>query len=120
MEQIKKGIDFRIDPHQYAYKRNRCTTDATSYVVHMALTHLENRDSYVRKSLPTYDTGLPCVNVEIYCVAITATQHKQFYSPLCWLVFYVLLQADSGFGGYHSLIHRKVFVRVVNSFVGYT
>ncbi len=48
MEQIKKGIDFRIDPHQYAYKRNRCTADATSYVVHMALTHLENRDSYVR------------------------------------------------------------------------
>ncbi len=43
-----KGIDFSIDPHQYAYKRNRCTADAIAYVVHMALTHLENRDSYVR------------------------------------------------------------------------
>lgn len=48
MDQRKKGIDFSIDPHQYAYKRNRCTADAISYVVHMALTHLENRDSYVR------------------------------------------------------------------------
>ncbi len=48
MYQIKKGIDFSIDPHQYAYKKNRCTADAILYVVHMALTHLENRDSYVR------------------------------------------------------------------------
>ncbi len=37
MDQIKKGIDFSIDPHQYAYKRNRCTADAISYVVHMLL-----------------------------------------------------------------------------------
>ncbi len=48
MDQIKKEIDFSIDPHQYAYKRNRCTADAISYVVHMALNHLENRDSHVR------------------------------------------------------------------------
>ncbi len=48
MDQIKKGIDFSIDPHQYAYKRNRCTADTISYVVHLALTHLENRDSFVR------------------------------------------------------------------------
>ncbi len=48
MYQIKKGIDFSIDPHQYAYKKSRCTADAILYVVHMALTHLENRDSYVR------------------------------------------------------------------------
>ncbi len=48
MDQIKKGIDFSIDPKQNAYKRNRFTADAISYVVHMALTHLENRHSYVR------------------------------------------------------------------------
>ncbi len=48
MDQINKGIDFSIDPQQYACKRNRCTADAISYVVHMALTHLKNRHCYAR------------------------------------------------------------------------
>jgi len=61
---------------------------------------------------------LKCLNVEIHCVVTTVTQHKKFYSPLCWLILYVLLQADSGFGGY-TLVHRKVSVRVVDSFAGY-
>ncbi|KAI3375380.1 hypothetical protein L3Q82_021869 [Scortum barcoo] len=37
-----------VDPHQYAYRKNRSTEDAISSVVHTALTHLENKDSYVR------------------------------------------------------------------------
>ncbi|KAI4903352.1 hypothetical protein NFI96_000122 [Prochilodus magdalenae] len=41
-------IDVTVDPHQYAYRRNRSTDDAISSVVHTALTHLEQKDSYVR------------------------------------------------------------------------
>ncbi|KAI3368601.1 hypothetical protein L3Q82_025606 [Scortum barcoo] len=37
-----------VDPHQYAYRKNRSTEDAISSVVHTALSHLENKDSYVR------------------------------------------------------------------------
>ncbi|KAI4879613.1 hypothetical protein NFI96_006236 [Prochilodus magdalenae] len=49
---IKATIDVTVDPHQYAYRRNRSTDDAISSVVHTALTHLEQKDSYVGCSLP--------------------------------------------------------------------
>jgi len=45
---IKDTVNITVDPHQYAYRRNRSVSDAVSTVVHSALTHLENRDSYVR------------------------------------------------------------------------
>ncbi|KAI3366309.1 hypothetical protein L3Q82_000426 [Scortum barcoo] len=48
MAHIKDCIDVTVDPHQYAYRKNRSTEDAISSVVHTALTHLENKDSYVR------------------------------------------------------------------------
>ncbi|KAI4889412.1 hypothetical protein NFI96_034099 [Prochilodus magdalenae] len=48
MTHIKATIDVTVDPHQYTYRRNRSTDDAISSVVHTALTHLEQEDSYVR------------------------------------------------------------------------
>ncbi|GAA6231470.1 uncharacterized protein LOC109141784 [Lates japonicus] len=48
MTRIKDSIDVTVDPHQYAYRKNRSTEDAISSVVHTTLTHLENKDSYVR------------------------------------------------------------------------
>ncbi|KAI3351371.1 hypothetical protein L3Q82_005914 [Scortum barcoo] len=48
MAHIKDCIDVTVDPHQYAYRKNRSTEDTISSVVHTALTHLENKDSYVR------------------------------------------------------------------------
>ncbi|KAI3369447.1 hypothetical protein L3Q82_007487 [Scortum barcoo] len=48
MAHIKDCVDATVDPHQYAYRKNRSTEDAISSVVHTALTHLENKDSYVR------------------------------------------------------------------------
>ena len=49
MKHLKQTIDVeKEDPHQYAYRRNRSTADAIAAVTHQALSHLENRDSYVR------------------------------------------------------------------------
>ncbi|KAI3373095.1 hypothetical protein L3Q82_006428 [Scortum barcoo] len=48
MAHIKDCVNVTVDPHQYAYRKNRSTEDAISSVVHTALTHLENKDSYVR------------------------------------------------------------------------
>ncbi|KAI4871589.1 hypothetical protein NFI96_021134, partial [Prochilodus magdalenae] len=45
---VTATLDITVDPHQYAYRRNRSTDDAISSVVHSALTHLEQKDSYVR------------------------------------------------------------------------
>lgn len=48
MAHMKETIDINVDPHQYPYRENRSASDAVSSVIHSALTHLENRDSYVR------------------------------------------------------------------------
>ena len=48
MARIKDSISTTVDPHQYAYRKNRSTEDAISSVVHTALTHIEKKDSYVR------------------------------------------------------------------------
>ncbi|KAK0154423.1 RNA-directed DNA polymerase from mobile element jockey [Merluccius polli] len=49
MEHLKQTIDVeKEDSHQYAYRRNRSTADAIAAVTHQALSHLENKDSYVR------------------------------------------------------------------------
>ncbi|KAI4901760.1 hypothetical protein NFI96_001046, partial [Prochilodus magdalenae] len=42
---VTATIDVTVDPHQYAYRKNRSTDDAISSVVHTALTHLEQKDS---------------------------------------------------------------------------
>uniref|UniRef100_A0A3B3C219 Reverse transcriptase domain-containing protein n=1 Tax=Oryzias melastigma TaxID=30732 RepID=A0A3B3C219_ORYME len=48
MPHIKDFIDISLDPYQFAYRENRSTEDAVSFVVHRSLSHLESRDSYVR------------------------------------------------------------------------
>ncbi|KAI4888731.1 hypothetical protein NFI96_022238, partial [Prochilodus magdalenae] len=63
MTQIKATIDITVEPHQYTYRKNRSTDDAISSVVHTTLTHLEQRDSYVRMLFvdftSTFNTMIP-------------------------------------------------------------
>lgn len=48
MTQISGKIDVSIDQNQYAYRKNNSTADTGSSVVHLALTHLNSKDTYVR------------------------------------------------------------------------
>ncbi len=48
MQKIKTSLPNTLDPLQFAYRPNRSTDDAISTTLHLALTHLENKDSYVR------------------------------------------------------------------------
>ncbi len=48
MHNIKTSLPNTLDPLQFAYWPNRSTDDAISSTLHLALTHLENIDSYVR------------------------------------------------------------------------
>ncbi len=48
MHNIKTSLPDTLDPLQFAYRPNRSTDDAISSTLHLALTHLENKDSYVR------------------------------------------------------------------------
>ncbi|KAI5611468.1 gastrula zinc finger protein XlCGF28.1-like [Silurus asotus] len=45
---IKTQLPLSLDPMQFAYRPNRSTDDAISTTVHLALTHLDNKNSYVR------------------------------------------------------------------------
>ncbi|KAI5102839.1 gastrula zinc finger protein XlCGF28.1-like [Silurus meridionalis] len=45
---IKTQLPPSLDPMQFAYRPNRSTDDAISTTLHLALTHLDNKDSYVR------------------------------------------------------------------------
>lgn len=48
MAHLKALIPPTLDPQQYAYRHNRCTDDAIASTIHQALSHLENKNSYVR------------------------------------------------------------------------
>ncbi len=48
MHKIKTSLPNTLDPLQFSYRPNRSTDDAISSTLHLALTHLENKDSYVR------------------------------------------------------------------------
>ncbi|KAI2661110.1 hypothetical protein H4Q32_030147 [Labeo rohita] len=47
MRNIKTSLPNTLDPLQFAYRPNRSTDDAISSTLHLALTHLENKDSYL-------------------------------------------------------------------------
>ncbi|KAI4901822.1 hypothetical protein NFI96_010215 [Prochilodus magdalenae] len=48
MRHIKTLLPPSLDPLQFAYHPNRSTDDTISTTLHLPLTHLDNRDTYVR------------------------------------------------------------------------
>ncbi|KAL0159498.1 hypothetical protein M9458_043223, partial [Cirrhinus mrigala] len=63
MHHIKSSLPNTLDPFQFAYRPNRSTDDATSSTLHLALSHLEQKDSYVRMLFinfsSTFNTIIP-------------------------------------------------------------
>ncbi|KAK1795791.1 hypothetical protein P4O66_008944, partial [Electrophorus voltai] len=48
MRHIKTQLPPSLDPLQFAYRSNRSTDDAISTTLHLALTHLDKKGTYVR------------------------------------------------------------------------
>ncbi len=63
MQKIKTSLPNTLDPLQFAYRPNRSTDNAISSTLHLALTHLENKVSYVRMLFidfsPAFNTIIP-------------------------------------------------------------
>ncbi|GAA6107150.1 piezo-type mechanosensitive ion channel component 1-like, partial [Tachysurus ichikawai] len=65
MRHIKTQLPPLLDPLQFAYRPNRSTDNAIATALHLALTHLDNKDTYsVRignsiSSTTTLNTGAP-------------------------------------------------------------
>lgn len=47
MTHIKEAIPDTLHPLQFAYQKNRSTEDTVNAVIHTALSHLKNKDTYV-------------------------------------------------------------------------
>ena len=54
---LKNSIPPSLDNHQFAYRANRSTEDAVSLALHSTLTHLDQRDSYVRMLFIDYSSA---------------------------------------------------------------
>ncbi|KAI4883813.1 hypothetical protein NFI96_033225 [Prochilodus magdalenae] len=48
MRHIKGQLSSSLDPLQFAHRPTRSTDDAITTTLHLALTHLDNKDTYVR------------------------------------------------------------------------
>ncbi|KAK3508016.1 hypothetical protein QTP70_010145 [Hemibagrus guttatus] len=48
MRHIKTQLSPSLDPLQFAYRLNRSTDNAITTTLHLSLTHLDNKDTYVR------------------------------------------------------------------------
>uniref|UniRef100_A0A3B3IGF0 Reverse transcriptase domain-containing protein n=1 Tax=Oryzias latipes TaxID=8090 RepID=A0A3B3IGF0_ORYLA len=58
---IQSSIPDTLDPLQYAYRPNRSTSDAIAAALHTSLSHLENKDSYIRMLFIDYSSAFNTV-----------------------------------------------------------
>uniref|UniRef100_A0A3B1IEK6 Reverse transcriptase domain-containing protein n=1 Tax=Astyanax mexicanus TaxID=7994 RepID=A0A3B1IEK6_ASTMX len=90
---IKATINITVDPHQYAYRKNQSTEDAISSVVHTALTHLEQKDSYVRMLFVDFTSAF---NTMIPQTLITKLSSLGLSSSLCnWVLDFLTNRPQS-------------------------
>ncbi|KAI4888759.1 hypothetical protein NFI96_007105 [Prochilodus magdalenae] len=61
LSHIQSGIPNTTDPLQYAYRSNRSTSDAIAAALHVSLSHLKNKDSYVRILFIDYSSAFNTV-----------------------------------------------------------
>uniref|UniRef100_A0A3B3BRH8 Reverse transcriptase domain-containing protein n=1 Tax=Oryzias melastigma TaxID=30732 RepID=A0A3B3BRH8_ORYME len=69
---IQSSIPDTLDPLQYAYRPNRSTSDAIAAALHISLSHLENKDSYIRMLFIDYSSAFN-----------TVVPHKLTHKLLC-------------------------------------
>ncbi len=55
-EHICSVLPASLDPLQFAYRSNRSTDDAIAFTLHIAFSHLENKNTYVRMLFVDYSS----------------------------------------------------------------
>ncbi len=56
-DHICSVLPASLDPLQFAYRRNRSTDDAIAFTLHTALSHMENKNTYVRMLFVDYSSA---------------------------------------------------------------
>ena len=68
LKHLKSETELSLDDAQYAYRKNKCTEDATIILTHSVIEHLEKPNSYARASFidfsSAFNTILPTLLIE--------------------------------------------------------
>ncbi|KAL0200139.1 hypothetical protein M9458_003326, partial [Cirrhinus mrigala] len=81
---LKDSLQSSLDPHQFAYRRNRSTEDAVSIVLHSVLTHLDNTNTYARMLFVDFSSAF---NTVLPSKLITKLRDLDINTSLCnWIM----------------------------------
>ncbi len=69
-----------LDPLQFAYRSNRSTDDAIAFTLHTALSHLENKNAYVRMLFVDYSSAF---NTIVSATLVAKLQNLGLNRSLC-------------------------------------
>ncbi|TWW76323.1 putative RNA-directed DNA polymerase from transposon BS [Takifugu flavidus] len=84
LAQLKSCLPPTLDPHQYAYRKNRSTEDAVSTALHSVLSHLDNKDTYARMLFIDFSSAF---NTVIPSKLITKLRDLGTSTSICnWLL----------------------------------
>ncbi len=73
-----------LDPLQFAYRSNRSTDDAIAFTLHTALSHLENKNTFVRMLFVDYSSAL---NTIVPATLVVKLQTLGLNRSLCsWIL----------------------------------
>ncbi|KAK3574278.1 hypothetical protein QTP86_004369 [Hemibagrus guttatus] len=99
MKHIKNLLPPSLDPMQFAYCPNRSTDDAISTTLHLILTHLDNRDTYVQMIFINFSSAFNTIIPQNLIKEHNHTPQGCMFSPL----LFTLLTHD--FAAMHSFNH---------------
>ncbi|KAI3376792.1 hypothetical protein L3Q82_000392 [Scortum barcoo] len=100
---ITSSIPDSLDPLQFAYRPNRSTEDAIALTLHTALSHLDQRDTYVRMLFIDYSSAF---NTIVPSKLVTKLRDLGLNSALCdWILNFLTRQTPGCADGQHHILH---------------
>ncbi len=84
IDYICSVLPASLDPLQFAYRSNRSTDDAIAFTLHTALSHLENKNTYVRMLFVDYSSAF---NTIVPATLVAKLQTLGLNRSLCsWIL----------------------------------
>ncbi len=89
-EHICAVLPASLDPPQFAYRSNRSTDDAIAFTLHTALSHLENKNTYVRMLFVDYSSAF---NTIVPATLVAKLQTLGLNRSLCiWILDFLTVR----------------------------
>ena len=65
IEVLHTEVESMLDKHQFAYTKNRSTSDAISPIMHLTLKHLESPNAYARLLFVDFGSAFNLIQPDI-------------------------------------------------------